>query len=71
MNTELTERIKFFAEDVANMMALRDEYLKMKAKQRIGFERVHGEDIEEAYHEFKKAESQVKEWLDDIFGEEE
>lgn len=53
------------------MMALRDEYLKMKAKQRIGFGRVHGEDIEEAYHEFKKAECEVKEWLKDILGLEE
>ena len=68
MNTELTERIKFFAEDVANMMTLRNEYLKMKAKQRIGFGRVHGEDIEEAYHKFKKAECEVKEWLKDILG---
>ena len=71
MNTEYSKEMIEFAEDVADMMALRDEYLKMKAKLRIYFGRVDGEDVEEAYHNFKKAESQVKEWLDDIFGEEE
>ena len=60
-----------FAEDVADMMALRDEYLKMKAKLRICFGGVDGEDVEEAYHNYKKAESQVKEWFKDILGEEE
>ena len=71
MNTEYSKEMNEFAEDVAHMMALRDEYLKMKAKLRIYFGRVDVEDVEEAYHNFKKAESQVKEWLDDIFGEEE
>lgn len=68
MNTEYSKEMNEFAEDVAYMMTLRDEYLKMKAKQRIGFGRVHGEDVEEAYHEFKKAECEVKEWLKDILG---
>ena len=52
MNTEYSKEMIEFAEDVADMMALRDEYLKMKAKLRIYFGRVDGEDVEEAYHNF-------------------
>jgi hypothetical protein len=70
MNTEYSKEMIEFADDVADMMALRNEYLTKKAKHRTGFGRVDGEDVEEAYHNFKKAESQVKEWLKDILGEE-
>ena len=68
MNTEYSKEMTELAEDVAHMMTLRDEYLTKKAKHRARFGKVDGEDVEEAYHEYKKSECEVKEWLKDILG---
>ena len=73
MNTEYSKETIEFAEIVADMMAKRKKVEEIKRAQRIAPMRrnYNNDDFESACYELKKAECEVKEWLDDIFGEEE
>ena len=61
-----------FAEDVAHMMACRKKVEEIKRAQWIVpmHRKYNNDDYEEACYELRKAEEDVKEWLDDIFGNE-
>ena len=73
MNTEYSKETIEFAEIVADMMAKRKKVEEIKRAQRIAPMRrkYNNDDFESACYELRLAECEVKEWLDDIFGEEE
>ena len=72
MNTEYSKETIEFAEIVADMMAKRKKVDEIKRAQRIAPMRrkYNNDDFESACYELKKAECEVREWLKDIFGEE-
>lgn len=73
MNTEYSKDMIAFAEDVADMMAKRRKLDEIKKALHIS--PIHckydGEDLASAAYELRVAECEVREWLRDIFGEEE
>ena len=73
MNTEYSKDMIDFAEDVADMMAKRRKVEKIRAQQRRYplYREFNGDDLESATYELRIAECEVREWLRDIFGEEE
>lgn len=73
MNTEYSKEMIEFAEIVADMMAKRKKVEEIKRAQRIApiHRKYNSDDFESACYELRLAECEVKEWLDDIFGEEE
>jgi hypothetical protein len=73
MNTEYSKEMIEFAEDVADMMAKRKKVEEIKRAQRIApiRRKYNNDDFESACYELRLAECEVKEWLDNIFGEEE
>lgn len=70
-NNEYSQDCIQFAEDVSHMMACRQKVEEIKRAQRIApmHRKYNNDDYEEACYELRKAEEDVKEWLDDIFGE--
>jgi hypothetical protein len=70
-NNEYSQDCIQFAEDVAHMMACRKKVEEIKRAQRIApmHRKYNNDDYEEACYELRKAEEDVKEWLNDIFGE--
>ena len=72
MNTEYSKDMIAFAEDVADMMAKRRKVEEIKRTQRIApmHRKYNNDDFESACYELRIAECEVKEWLRDIFGEE-
>lgn len=71
-NNEYSQDCIQFAEDVSHMMACRKKVEEIKRAQRIApmHRKYNNDDYEEACYELRKAEEDVKEWLNDIFGEE-
>lgn len=61
-----------FAEDVLHMMACKAKVDEIKRAQQIApiHRKYNGDDFADALYELRKAESTVKEWLRDIFGDE-
>jgi hypothetical protein len=72
MSTKYSKDMIAFAEDVADMMAKRRKVEEIKRAQRIAPMRrkYNNEDFESACYELRIAECEVREWLRDIFGEE-
>lgn len=70
-NNEYSQDCIQFAEDVSHMMACRQKVEEIKRAQRIApmHRKYNNDDYEEACYELRKAEEDVMEWLDDIFGE--
>lgn len=70
-NNEYSQDCIQFAEDVSHMMACRKKVEEIKRAQwRTPMHRKYNnDDYEEACYELRKAEEDVKEWLNDIFGE--
>lgn len=70
-NNEYSQDCIQFAEDVAHMMACRQKVEEIKRAQRRCpiYRKYDEDDYENACYELRKAEEDVKEWLNDIFGE--
>jgi hypothetical protein len=73
MNTEYSKDMIAFAEDVSDMMAKRRKLDEIKKALHISpiHRKYDGEDLASAAYELRVAECEVREWLRDIFGEEE
>lgn len=73
MDTEYSKDMIAFAEDVADMMAKRRKMEEIKRAQHICpiHRKYNEDDYAAACYELRIAECEVREWLRDIFGEEE
>ena len=72
MSAEYSKDMIAFAEDVSDMMAKRRKVEEIKKAQHISpiHRKYNGDDYAAACYEFRIAECEVREWLRDIFGEE-
>ena len=70
MDTAYNEELIKFAEDVAHMMACKAKVDEIKRAQRIApiHRKYNGDDLANALYDLRKAECEVKEWLEDILG---